>query len=96
MPVEAIPGVRTRHTPVGFWTLLTGGSIGIVAGFAIDLLRLCLYWTRQSLAAIWCPAGAALPVTGRCPPQKPFARRTPRRSQGTPRRWLGCTGSAAR
>jgi len=96
MPVEAIPAARTRHTPVDFWTLLTGGSIGTVAGFAIDLLRLCLYWTRRSLAAIWRPASAALPVTGRCFAQEPVARRASRRSQGAPRRWLGCTGSAAR
>jgi hypothetical protein len=33
------------------WALLAGGSVGIVVGFAIDLLRLGVHAARQALAA---------------------------------------------
>jgi hypothetical protein len=33
------------------WVLLTGGSVGIVVGFGVDLLRLGIHETRQALAA---------------------------------------------
>jgi len=96
MPVGTFPAVRTGDTPVDFWTLLTGGSIGMLAGFAIDLLRLCLYRTQQSLAGVWRLASVALPVTGRSPANKHAARCAAHRSQGRSRRWLVCTGTAAR
>jgi hypothetical protein len=36
---------------VDTWTLLTGGSAGLIVGFGIDLLRLGLYKARQARAA---------------------------------------------
>jgi hypothetical protein len=51
--------------PVGAWELLTGGSAGILAGFAVDLWRLGRHRSRQARAgarARWhCdrPCGAA-------------------------------------
>jgi hypothetical protein len=35
---------------VGPWALLTGGSVSIVAGFGVDLLRFGLHQVRQALA----------------------------------------------
>jgi hypothetical protein len=37
--------------PVDPWAFLAGGSVGIVAGFGIDLLRLGVHEARQALAA---------------------------------------------
>jgi hypothetical protein len=36
--------------PVDPWALLTGGSLGLVIGFAVDLLRLGAHQLRQSRA----------------------------------------------
>ncbi len=44
-------------TAIDPWSLLTGGSAAIVAGFAADLLRLGLHRARQSLVS----RGAARP-----------------------------------
>ncbi len=37
--------------PVDPWALLTGGSVGIVLGLGVDLLRLGIHEVRQALAA---------------------------------------------
>jgi hypothetical protein len=37
--------------PVDPWAVLAGGSVGIVAGFGVDLFRLGLHEVRQALAA---------------------------------------------
>jgi hypothetical protein len=37
--------------PVDPWALLTGASLGLVIGFAVDLLRLGAHQLRQSRAA---------------------------------------------
>ncbi len=41
---------RAGGRSVDPWALLTGGSVGIVAGFVADLLRLGLHQARQALA----------------------------------------------
>jgi hypothetical protein len=44
------------------WLLLTGGSVGIFAGFAADLLRLGLHSARNALQvqrAEHCPGGCS-------------------------------------
>jgi hypothetical protein len=69
------PGRTSMHTrsftivePAGRavdpWSLLTGGSVGWVAGFAADLLRLGLHGARHALAS-----GRATPASSawRCP-----------------------------
>lgn len=33
------------------WTVLTGGSVGLVVGFGIDLLRLGIHQARRALSA---------------------------------------------
>lgn len=42
---------RPQHRPVDPWALLTGGSLGLVIGFAVDLLRLGAHQLRQARAA---------------------------------------------
>jgi hypothetical protein len=37
---------------VDAWTVLTGASAGIVAGFAVDLFRLGLHEARRALASV--------------------------------------------
>jgi len=37
--------------PVDPWAMLVGGSVGIVVGFGVDLLRLGVHEARQALAA---------------------------------------------
>jgi hypothetical protein len=37
--------------PVDAWAFLTGGSVGIVLGFGIDLLRFGVHEARQAFAA---------------------------------------------
>ena len=37
--------------PVDAWALLTGGSLGLAIGFAVDLLRLGAHQLRQARAA---------------------------------------------
>lgn len=39
---------------VGPWALLTGGSVGIVVGFGVDLVRLGVHEVRRALAARSC------------------------------------------
>jgi hypothetical protein len=45
---SAVAGLDDR--PVDPWTLLTGGSITIVAGLSADLLRLGVHQARRLLA----------------------------------------------
>ena len=42
---------RPDDGPVDPWAFLTGGSVGIVIGFAVDLLRLGLHQVRPALVA---------------------------------------------
>lgn len=44
-----LAGLNER--PADPWTLLTGGSVAIVAGFIADLLRLGVHVARQMVAA---------------------------------------------
>ena len=37
--------------PVDPWMLLTGRSLGIVAGFGVDLVRLGIHASKQAIAA---------------------------------------------
>jgi hypothetical protein len=39
------------NRPADPWALLAGGSVGIVLGFGVDLLRLGIHEVRQALAA---------------------------------------------
>jgi hypothetical protein len=41
--------VAPAERAVDPWTLLTGGSVGLVAGFAADLLRLGLHTAKRTL-----------------------------------------------
>ena len=47
---QALTTASASERPVDPWTLLTGGSAGIVAGFAADLWRLGLFAARQRMA----------------------------------------------
>jgi len=40
-----------QDRPVDPWVLLTGGSLGLVIGFAVDLLRLGVHQLRQARVA---------------------------------------------
>lgn len=51
MHTESASLARQQGRPVDPWALLTGGSVGIVIGFAADLLRLVVHQARQALAA---------------------------------------------
>lgn len=61
MNVEAASAAARFPRPVDAWTLLTGGSAGLVVGFGIDLLRLGLHKARQlrGPAASRAPCGCA-------------------------------------
>jgi hypothetical protein len=50
MHAEAPSLARRDDRPADPWALLTGGSAGIVVGFAVDLLRLGVHEARQALA----------------------------------------------
>lgn len=51
MHSNSAPLAHRNDRPVAPWALLTGGSMGTVAGFGIDLLRLGIHEARQAFAA---------------------------------------------
>ena len=62
MPSNTLPMARQRARGLNPWLLLTGGSVGFVAGFAADLLRLGLHSARHALQAQraeHCPGGCS-------------------------------------
>lgn len=69
MKAETASIPRPDGRPVSAWLRLTGGSVGIVAGFGVDLLRLGACTARRALAA-HCPrqgaAGRGWPCRGDC------------------------------
>jgi hypothetical protein len=50
MHTRSLTAVPPAGRAVDPWTLLTGGSVGLVAGFAADLLRLGLHAAKRALA----------------------------------------------
>jgi hypothetical protein len=50
MNTETLSIARRDDRSVDPWTLLTGGSVGIVAGFGVDLLRLGLHASKRAIA----------------------------------------------
>lgn len=61
MQVHHSLSARPAERDVDPWLLLTGGSVGLVAGLAADLLRLGLSRARATLAA-----GRGQPCSGHC------------------------------
>jgi hypothetical protein len=60
MQVQANPTIRGTASGVNPWLLLTGGSVGLLAGLAADLLRMGLHRARGALQALrteHCPGG---------------------------------------
>jgi hypothetical protein len=60
MPAHTTSHARDATRPVDPWLLLTGGSVGLVAGLAADLLRMGLHRARSALQAHraeHCPGG---------------------------------------
>jgi hypothetical protein len=60
MPTFPVTTMRHAERGVDPWLLLTGGSVGLVAGMAADLLRMGLYQARallQARRAEHCPGG---------------------------------------
>jgi hypothetical protein len=63
MRTESLSLNYPQARPVDSWAVLTGRSVGIVAGFAIDLVRLGVHSARRALSARsanphWpCPGG---------------------------------------
>ena len=51
MHTETASHTHQDDRPVDPWAFLAGGSVGIVVGFAVDLLRLGVHEARQALAA---------------------------------------------
>lgn len=51
MHTESLSIAHQDVRPVDPWALVAGGSVGIVVGFAVDLLRLGVHEARQALAA---------------------------------------------
>jgi hypothetical protein len=51
MHTETASHTHQDDWPVDPWAFLAGGSVGIVVGFAVDLLRLGVHEARQALAA---------------------------------------------
>ena len=51
MHTEAASLAHQAERPVDPWAILSGGSVGIVVGFGLDLLRLGIHEARQALAA---------------------------------------------
>ncbi len=51
MSTHTQPLFRSASARIDAWTLLTGASAAIVAGFAIDLVRLGVHETRRALAS---------------------------------------------
>jgi hypothetical protein len=50
MHTDSISIAPQDGRPVDSWALVVGGSVGIVAGFGIDFLRLGVHEARQALA----------------------------------------------
>ena len=62
MPSNTLPMARRGARGASPWLLLTGGSVGLFAGFAADLLRLGLHSARNALQAHrveHCPGGCS-------------------------------------
>ena len=62
MHSNTLPMVRRGARGTSPWILLTGGSVGLFAGFAVDLLRLGLHSARNVLQAHrveHCPGGCS-------------------------------------
>jgi hypothetical protein len=62
--MPTVPATRIRSVARGsdLWLLLTGGSVGVVAGMALDVLRIGLHQARallQARRAEHCPNGCA-------------------------------------
>ena len=51
MHTETASLTHQDDRPVDPWAFLTGGSVGIVVGFGVDLLRLGVHEARHALAA---------------------------------------------
>jgi len=51
MHIETASRFRQDDLPADPWAVLAGGSVGIVLGFGVDLLRLGVHDVRQALAA---------------------------------------------
>lgn len=66
MPAELTSVARPVDRPPSAWMRLTGGSVGLVAGFGIDLLRLGAHRAGQALAARRRAAPRGWPCTGPC------------------------------
>jgi hypothetical protein len=61
MQAHSSLSVRPAERGVDPWLLLTGGSVGLVAGLAADLWRMGLCRARATLAA-----GRGQPCSGHC------------------------------
>jgi hypothetical protein len=62
MHSNTLPMARRGARGTSPWILLTGGSVGLFAGFAVDLLRLGLHSARNALQAHrveHCPGGCS-------------------------------------
>lgn len=60
MQVPSTPSIRDTAGGVDPWLLLTGGSVGLMAGLAAELLRRGLHRARAALhahRAEHCPGG---------------------------------------
>ena len=51
MHIETASLSHQNDLPADPWALLVGGSVGIVLGFGVDLLRLGIHEVRRALAA---------------------------------------------